>query len=83
MRTTLTLDDDVAAQLEAWRAKEDLTFKEAVNSALRRGLGELDRPKERKPFRTKSVDLGRCLVPSLDNIGDVLDDIETEEWLSR
>jgi len=77
------LDDDVAAQLEAWRAKEDLTFKEAVNSALRRGLGELDRPKERKPFRTKSVDLGRCLVPSLDNIGDVLDDIETEEWLSR
>ncbi|MBV9746699.1 MAG: hypothetical protein JO099_23310 [Acidobacteriia bacterium] len=41
MRTTLSLDDDVAAQLEALRAKQKLTFKEAVNSALRRGLSGL------------------------------------------
>lgn len=78
MRTTLSLDDDVAAQLEAWRGKEDLSFKEAVNTALRRGLSELSRPKSRKPFRTKPVDMGQCLVGNLDNIWEVLDEVENE-----
>ncbi|MFN0168385.1 MAG: DUF2191 domain-containing protein [Bryobacteraceae bacterium] len=79
MRTTLSLDDDVAAQLEAWRAREDLSFKEAVNSALRRGLSELSRPKMRRPFRTKPIDMGPCRIPNLDNIWEVLDDVENEE----
>jgi len=78
MRTTLSLDDDVAAQLEAWRAKQDLSFKEAVNSALRRGLSELSRPRAHKPFRTKPIDMGQCLVASLDNIWEVLDEAENE-----
>jgi len=76
MRTTLSLDDDVAAQLEAWRAKQKLSFKQAVNSALRRGLNELTRPKPRKPFRTKPLDMGACRVGSLDNVWDVLDEVE-------
>jgi hypothetical protein len=76
MRTTLSLDDDVAVQLEAWRAKQNLTFKEAVNTALRRGLNELSRPKTRKPFRTKAIDMGRCRLANLDNIWEVLDEVE-------
>jgi hypothetical protein len=76
MRTTLSLDDDVATQLEAWRAKQNLTFKQAVNSALRRGLNELSRPKARKPFRTKPADMGLCRLPNLDNIWEVLDEVE-------
>ncbi len=76
MRSTLSLDDDVAAQLEAWRVKQNLTFKEAVNSALRRGLNELSRPKALKPFRTKPVDMGHCRLANLDNIWEVLDDVE-------
>lgn len=76
MRTTLSLDDDVAAQLDAWRAKQNLTFKEAVNSALRRGLTELSRPKTRKPFRTKPIDMGPCRLANLDNIWEVLDEVE-------
>lgn len=79
MRTTLTLDDDVAAQLEALRAKQDLSFKEAVNSALRRGLDELSRPKARKPFRIKPVDMGECRFANLDNVWDVLDELENLE----
>ncbi len=78
MRTTLTLDDDVAAQLEAFRAKEDLTLKQAVNSALRRGLMELSRPRVRKPFRTKPIDMGRCRIPNLDNIAEVLAELDNE-----
>jgi hypothetical protein len=76
MRTTLSLDDDVAAQLEAWRAKQNLTFKQAVNAALRRGLNELSRPKTRKPFRTKPIDMGPCLLANVDNIWEVLDEVE-------
>jgi len=76
MRTTLSLDDDVAAQLEQWRIREHLTFKQAVNSALRRGLNELNRPKARKPFQTKPIDMGRCRFANLDNIWEVLDEVE-------
>jgi hypothetical protein len=76
MRTTLSLDDDVAAQLEAWRGKQNLSFKQAVNTILRRGLSELSRPKARKPFRTQPTDMGPCRFASLDNIWEVLDEAE-------
>ena len=38
MRTTLTLDPDVAALLRKRVAEGDVSFKEAVNDAMRRGL---------------------------------------------
>ncbi|MEA2600603.1 MAG: hypothetical protein QOF89_1595 [Acidobacteriota bacterium] len=38
MRTTLTLDDDVARQLHETARRSGETFKEVVNSTLRRGL---------------------------------------------
>lgn len=39
MRTTLTLDADVAELLEREMAKRQVSFKRVVNDALRRGLG--------------------------------------------
>ena len=44
MRTTLTIDDDVAAALERLRKTRKLTFKALVNDALRQGLKEMNRP---------------------------------------
>jgi Arc/MetJ family transcription regulator len=41
MRTTLTLDDDVAQKLADLAKESDVSFKVIVNDALRRGLGEL------------------------------------------
>jgi hypothetical protein len=41
MRTTLTLDDDVAQKLAELAKASDASFKVIVNDALRRGLGEL------------------------------------------
>jgi hypothetical protein len=38
VRTTLTLDDDVAAKLKKAMARHGLSLKDAVNTALRRGL---------------------------------------------
>lgn len=39
MRTTVTLDADTTALIERAMKERGLTFKEAVNSAIRRGLG--------------------------------------------
>ena len=42
MRTTLTIDEDVAIALERIRQRESLTVKGVVNEALRRGLRLMD-----------------------------------------
>jgi hypothetical protein len=81
MRTTLTLDDDVAAALERLRESRDQSFKELVNEALRLGLQTLASPsKPREPFRTKVVDLGPCKLANLDNIAEVLAIAEGEDY---
>ena len=80
MRTTLTIDDDVAAALERMRRAGDKSLKELVNQALRRGLEELNAsPKPRKPFRTRSAPLGPSLIGSLDDISEVIAIAEGED----
>jgi hypothetical protein len=44
MRTTLTIDDDIAIRLETLRRERGLTFKEALNQTLRAGLANGRRP---------------------------------------
>ena len=79
MRTTLTIDDDVAVALERLRRKRNASLKQLINEVLRRGLNEVDTPqKHRKPYRTPSVDLGAPRVPNIDNIAEVLAIIEGE-----
>lgn len=48
MRTTITLDDDVAAKLQAKARKSGRPFKEVVNDAIRTGL-QLDRTARQIP----------------------------------
>ena len=79
MRTTLTLDDDVAAAIERLRRARDASLKDIVNEALRRGLSDLTtRPKQREAFKTKSVALGRLRLASIDNISESLAVAEAE-----
>ena len=77
MRTTLTLDDDVAAKLKAEARKTDGSFRETVNEALRRGLDVPRSPSARRRFSVTPRDLGE-LRPglSLDNIGELLERVE-------
>jgi hypothetical protein len=69
----LTLDDDNAVRLERLRKERDVSLKDVVNDAIRRGLNEMDAPPEkREPFRTSVFDPGRALVP-IDKVGDVIE----------
>jgi hypothetical protein len=73
MRTTLSLDDDVAVLLEKVRQAKGLSYKEIVNSALRMGLRDLTTSdRKRLRFRTQPADLGRCLIGNLDDITQAL-----------
>jgi hypothetical protein len=73
MRTTLTLDDDVAAWIERVRAESDASLKDVVNEALRLGLRALAEPAEPRPtYTTPSTSLGGCLVATLDDVADAL-----------
>lgn len=73
MRTTLSLDDDVAAMLERVRTTTGTSFKETVNTALREGLAKMDAPQpKRKRFETNSVDAGPCLLPDISNTAEVI-----------
>lgn len=82
MRTTLSLDKDVAAALERVRKARKSPLKQVVNEALRRGLGQMASPPRppRRPFRTKPVSLGRCRVGNVDNVSEVLAVAEGETF---
>lgn len=77
MRTTLTLDDDVAAKLKAEQNRAGLPFREIVNETLRRGLASRRVTSRHQSFRVTARDLGG-LRPglSLDNIGEVIEQAE-------
>lgn len=81
MRTTLTLDEDVAAALERFRETRKVGFKALVKEVLREGLKQMRaRPPRRERFRTQSVDLGRLRIGSVDNVGEALAVAEGEPF---
>lgn len=80
MRTTLTIDDDVAVQLERLQRERKQSLKVLANDALRRGLREMQaRPKRRKPFRTTTYDMGQPRV-NIDNVAEAIAYAEGEDF---
>lgn len=75
MRTTLTLDDDVAARLK--RLSRGRRFKALVNEALRRGLDRLEGREPRGEYRIRPVKLGPRRN-DLDNVAEVLAELGSE-----
>ena len=77
MRTTLTLDDDVAAKLKAETRRSGRSFRETVNDTLRRGLATRRSALSRAPFKVVTRDLGQ-LRPglSLDSVADLIEQVE-------
>ena len=77
MRTTLTLDDDVAAKLKAEMRRTHRSLKETVNDLLRLGLHAASAVSSQERFVVETRDLGDTHPGvSLDNIGELLDRLE-------
>ncbi|TAG08945.1 MAG: antitoxin [Verrucomicrobia bacterium] len=83
MRTTLTIDDDLAGILKRKAREMDKPFKELVNTALRRGLAEnltdhpsavVVRPHDFGASQT-GLDLGR--------LNQIVDELEVEDYLRK
>jgi hypothetical protein len=82
MRTTLTLEPDVAAQIEQRRREHRRSLKEEVNRLLRLGLLQDDEEARRptpKRFRVEPFHVGELLI----DIDDVTEALEIAEGVER
>lgn len=79
MRTTLTLDRDVAERLEREIHRTGKGMKATVNEALRVGLGIAGKPVKPPPFKVKAYSLGLKPGFDRDKMNQLVDDLEAEE----
>jgi plasmid stability protein len=76
VRTTLTLDDDVAAKIRAEARKSGRSFKQIVNEALRDGLLAKQSRKKLPPFKVKARPLGLRPGLNYDKISELIEEAE-------
>ncbi len=81
MRTTVTIDDDVAAKLKADARKRGISFKEALNDNLRRGLTSPDA--KSVPFKVRPRKMGVKPGVDLDKALSLAGRLEDEEVLRK
>ncbi|HEX3909664.1 MAG TPA: hypothetical protein VHW67_03040 [Solirubrobacteraceae bacterium] len=79
MRTTVTLDPDVEAKLKAAMRERGISFKAALNDAVRAGLG-VSAPVSR-PYKMKTAPLGIRI--NIDKASRVAGEWEDEEVLRK
>jgi hypothetical protein len=78
MRTTLTLDPDVADRLQRVVRRSGKSLKGVVNEALRTGLGLTEKPVESPRFRIRAFVDG--LQPGIDpeKMNQLADELEAK-----
>jgi hypothetical protein len=81
VRTTLTLDPDVADRLRALARERGLPFKQVVNAVLRRGLEDDAGP--RQPFRVEARAMGLRPGIDLDRALELAARLEDEETIRK
>jgi len=81
MRTTVTLDEDVAAALQAKARERGVPFKRALNDAVRDGLGGIGR--SATPYRMPSRPLGLRPSINLDKALQLAGELEDEEIVRK
>ena len=77
MRTTLTIDDDVAALLNKEARKSGESFKQIINRFLRLGLRAAKQP-VRKPFVVTPINLG--LPADYNKVEELLEYLEGPDY---
>ena len=78
MRTTLTLDDDLADILLRETKKKGVSFKETLNATLRRGLAKEQIPVPRKKVVTRPHRFGFKAGIDLNKLNQLADQLEAE-----
>lgn len=84
MRTTLTLDDDLARRLKDYARRQGLSFKETVNTILRRGFTAPEPGGRRKKrFRVDVFD--SPFRPGVDplRLNQLADELEVEASIAH
>ncbi len=76
MRTTLTIDDDVAAKLRAEARRSGEPFKQTVNRVLRTGLHVRSVAVSAPPFKVRPRPLGLRPGFSYDKVGELIEQAE-------
>jgi diphthamide biosynthesis methyltransferase len=77
MRTTVTLDADTEQLIRKRMAERNMSFKEALNDAIRAGATQ-----QRRAFRTPAKAMGRSRV-NLDRAVTLAGDLEDDDLLRR
>jgi hypothetical protein len=80
MRTTLTLDDDLAGLLKQRAQELGVPFKEAVNRAIRAGLGDSASARRGPAPKTIPHSFGFRPDVDLDKLGQLADELEAEAY---
>jgi hypothetical protein len=81
VRTTVTLDPDVAAKLRQTAHERGVSFKAALNDAARAGLGPS--PRIARPYRMPSRRMGVRKDVDLDHAGRLLGELEDAEIMRK
>lgn len=80
MRTTLTLDDDVAARVHRLCETTGISLKEGVNRLLRAGLDHTEQPCTPRPtYRLQPASMGPSAI-NLDRSGELLALDDEQAW---
>lgn len=80
MRTTLTLDDDLAGLLKQRAQELGVPFKQAVNNAIRAGLGDAASGRRRPAPKVMPHSFGFRPGVDLDKLGQFGDELEAEAF---
>lgn len=80
MRTTVTLDPDVAAKLKQAARESGASFKEVLNTSVRRGLRSVEAP---QPYRVPTRRLGVRPGIDLDRALRIAGEMEDSETLRK
>jgi hypothetical protein len=83
MRTTLTLDPDVAERLKDEATRSDHAFKQVVNEALRRGLQLPAESAQRTAYRVKPLTLVFRPGVDPDRLNQLADELENEALVRK
>ncbi len=76
MRTTLTLDEDVAADVKAEARRSGKPFKAVVNELLRAALHLRRKPRAVPPFTVRARQLGVRSGLDYDRIAELMEHVE-------